>query len=196
MHYLQQYGSEMRRFNFWFKLFAFRVLVGGVGVTKMGKILRLEHDFNRLSQSDASMLTTTLSSIPNALTLSTPTCLSLLPCLTGPWSLLWWQSPFLKCLGVGWLLEFYTITNYMVILGWVQTWDSWWLYIAAPLGDQAAITMTWCPTQLPYPDVEPTSPCHILIISIARLGNDKYQFSSQWVRRLLNSFSHLVWSMS
>ena len=52
----------------------------------------------------------------------------------------------------------------------------WWLYGASSLGDQAARTITWNPTQLHYPDTEPTCPCPILIMPSSWLGSDKYQF--------------------
>ena len=43
-----------------------------------------------------------------------------------------------------------------------------------PLGEQAASTMTWYPTQSHYHDPEP---CPIIIVW---LGSDKYTFSSHW----------------
>ena len=46
--------------------------------------------------------------------------------------------------------------------------------------NQAVSTMTKYPMQSDYPDTEPTSPCHILIMSSAWLGSDEYQFSSHW----------------
>ena len=52
---------------------------------------------------------------------------------------------------------------------------------AALLADQATSTMTEYPTQLHYPDSEPTSPCPVLVMSSARLGSNKYQFLSHWV---------------
>ena len=47
------------------------------------------------------------------------------------------------------------------------------LYSTATLGDQATNTMTQYPTQSPYPDTVPTSPCHIPSMPSARLGRDK-----------------------
>ena len=46
---------------------------------------------------------------------------------------------------VGWLLGFYTLATSKVISGQIQICDSvhsWWLYSAAPLGDQAANTIS------------------------------------------------------
>ena len=53
---------------------------------------------------------------------------------------------------------------------------SWWLYSAAPLGNQAACTITQYPTQLHYPNIELTNPFPVLLIPSATLGSDKYQF--------------------
>ena len=61
---------------------------------------------------------------------------------------------------LGWLLEFYVLPTCKDISGWVTTCDSahsWQLDNAAPLGDQTTSTMTWCPTQSHYPDIEPTN---------------------------------------
>ena len=41
-------------------------------------------------------------------------------------------------------------------------------------------TMTCYPTPYHYPDTEPITPCRILIMPNARLGSDKYEFSSHW----------------
>ena len=76
------------------------------------------------------------------------------------------------------LLLFYALASSKVISEPVLTCDSahsWWLYSAGSREHQATSTMTWYPTQSPYPDIELTSPC-------ARLGRDKYQF-----------FKSLVW---
>ena len=64
---------------------------------------------------------------------------------------------------------------------------SWWLNSAAPLGNQAVITMTWFPTQSHYPDTEPSSNCPIVMPSTG-LGSDKYQFDKSlvWLDRGLN----------
>ena len=82
---------------------------------------------------------------------------------------------------------------------------SWRLYSVAPLGDQAATTMTWHPIQSHY--AESTNPCFILIIPSIWRGCDKYHFSNHWFdptrdwipisqvgRWTLNSFHHPVWS--
>ena len=52
---------------------------------------------------------------------------------------------------------------------------SWELHSEAPLGDQAASSMTWHPTQLYYPDTEWTNIDPILAMPITRLGSDIYQ---------------------
>ena len=43
--------------------------------------------------------------------------------------------------------------------------------------------MTWYPTQVHYPDTEPTSPCPVLIMLTTWLGNNAYQFdkSLDWL---------------
>ena len=71
----------------------------------------------------------------------------------------------------------------MVVAQWyIEVWSTasqlscWQLYSAALLGHQATSTMTCYPTQLHYPDTEPTSPCHILTMPSSRLGSSKYQF--------------------
>ena len=72
----------------------------------------------------------------------------------------------------------------MVITGWILTCDSahqWQRYSAAPVGDQAAGTMVRLLTQLQYTDTELTIPCPILVMPIARLGSDKYQFCKSMV---------------
>ena len=40
--------------------------------------------------------------------------------------------------------------------------------------------MIWYPTQSHCPDTHPTSPCHILIMPSAWLGNNKSLFKSHW----------------
>ena len=45
---------------------------------------------------------------------------------------------------------------------------------------QAGSTMILYPTQSPYPDTEPTSPCAILKMSSISLGTGKYTFLSHW----------------
>ena len=54
--------------------------------------------------------------------------------------------------------------------------QSWGLYSAASLEQQATGTIICYTTQLHYPDTETTSPCPMLIMPSARLGSDKYQF--------------------
>ena len=63
----------------------------------------------------------------------------------------------------------------MVVSGQVTTCDSvhsWQWYSAAPLENQAAVTMTRHPIQSHYPDTVLTSPCPILVTQSARLGID------------------------
>ena len=63
------------------------------------------------------------------------------------------------------------------------------LYSAALLEHQAAGTMTCYPTQSHYPDAERTGPCHIVIMSSARLGREKqvsilsHWFDSTMIRK-------------
>ena len=90
-----------------------------------------------------------------------------------------------------WLLEFYILAASKVISGWVLTCDSiesWRLHSVAPLGDQAASTMSWYPTQLYYPETGPTSPCPILIMPSTWLWSDMYKLLSYWI------YSTRVWS--
>ena len=71
----------------------------------------------------------------------------------------------------------------MVISGQVSTCDSvasWWLYMVAPLGNQATSIMTWYPTQSYNPETEPISPCPALIIPSAWLGGDKCKLLNDW----------------
>ena len=80
-------------------------------------------------------------------------------------------------------LLFYVLATSKIITGWAPTCGSvhsWWLYSAAPLGNQVTSTMTWYLTQSYYPDTKPTSPFHILIMSSALLGSNKYQFLGHW----------------
>ena len=90
----------------------------------------------------------------------------------------------LGCLWVVvWLLGFHVLSPFKVISGRVPTCDIahlWQLNSAAPLGDQAASTMTGYPMQ-PHPDTEPISPCPILIIPRTWLGSDKYRFLNHWL---------------
>ena len=64
---------------------------------------------------------------------------------------------------VGWLLEFYILATFKSISGRLpicNSANSWQLYSAVPLGDQAASTMT----QSHCPNIEPTSVCSIPIM--------------------------------
>ena len=72
----------------------------------------------------------------------------------------------------------HTLTNWAISTPWywLVTAHSWWLYSAAPLGNQANNTMTWYHTQSHYLDTEPTSPCPILIMPSTLLGSNKHQF--------------------
>ena len=91
-----------------------------------------------------------------------------------------------------WLLVFYTIAICIVISRWVSTCDSarsLWVYSAAPLDDHTFGTMTCYTTQLLSPNTELTSPCSILILSSARLGNKMYQFCKSLVWHGRNSNS-------
>ena len=78
-------------------------------------------------------------------------------------------------MGQDWLLEIYSLATFKVISGRVLTCDSWRLYSAARLEDQATSTMIKYPILLYYPDTEPTSPCPILKMLSTWLENDKYQ---------------------
>ena len=107
------------------------------------------------------------------------------------------------------LLVFYIVATSTVILGWVLTCNSahsWRIYSPAPLGDQAASTMTWHLTLPHYPDIGPISPCHILIMMSAWLGSDKHKLLShrsyvggQYASiskngiRTRNSLGHSIW---
>ena len=78
---------------------------------------------------------------------------------------------------------FYVLATSKVISGWAPTCHSvhsWWFHSSAPLGDQAASTMTWYPTHSHYPVTESTSPCPSLIMPSAWLRLNKYQFLSHW----------------
>ena len=81
-----------------------------------------------------------------------------------------------------WLLEFCILPISKVISGQVppicECMHSWWLYSAAPLGDEIASTMIWYPTQSHYPDTERSSTCPTLLMPSTRLGSSKYQFLS------------------
>ena len=67
----------------------------------------------------------------------------------------------------------YVLATSKVISKWVQTCGSvrsWRLYSAAPLGNQAANTVTCYPTQSHYPETEPNSYCPILIKPSANIN--------------------------
>ena len=95
---------------------------------------------------------------------------------------MWWLGRrgwevFLFVLLKGSFLLFYVLATSKIISEWVLTCDSVhsrWLCSAAALGNQAASTMTWYPTQSRYTGINPTSP--IPIMPSAWLGSDKYQF--------------------
>ena len=88
------------------------------------------------------------------------------------------KSSFLKRVPmIGYLLEFSILATSKVISGWAPTCDSVQsgrLY--SPWRNQDACTLTWYPTQSPYPDTERTSPCFILVMLSAWLRSDKYHF--------------------
>ena len=76
---------------------------------------------------------------------------------------------------------FYILATSKVISKWELTCNSahsWRLYSAAPLGNQAASTVTQFPTQSHYPNTEPTSPCLLLIMLSTQLRSNKYQFDN------------------
>ena len=83
---------------------------------------------------------------------------------------------------IGWSLGFYNLATSKVISGWIPT-CAVPLYNAAPLGDEAVSTMTWCPIQSHFPGNGPTSSHPILIMPSVWLGSDKYQFVSHWILR-------------
>ena len=60
---------------------------------------------------------------------------------------------------------------------------------AVQLGDQAADTMIWYPTQSHYPDSVQTSPFSILLIQSGKLGSDKFKFGKPlaWLNHAPNS---------
>ena len=73
-----------------------------------------------------------------------------------------------------WLLGYYILATFKVISGWVPTCDSahsWWLY---------SVMISY--SQSHYSNTQLISPCAILIMSRARLGNDKYEL-----------YKYLVW---
>ena len=93
------------------------------------------------------------------------------------------------------LLLLYVLTTPKVISGQSSTCDSvhsWQLHSAARLGDETTGTMTQLPTQSHYPDTVITNPYPILIMLIARLGREKYQFykSLVWLGWDSNSRLH------
>ena len=83
--------------------------------------------------------------------------------------------PFSSTIPVG-VREFYVLATSRIIIGVVLICDnvqSWRLSSIAPLGNQAAGTMTQYPTQSHYPNTELPSPCLILLMPSTRLGSDK-----------------------
>ena len=73
-----------------------------------------------------------------------------------------------------------------VILGQVSSCDSAQrsrLYSDATLGDQAASTTNWYPSQSIFPDTEPTSHCLILLKPSSWIASYKCQFFSHWLTR-------------
>ena len=76
-------------------------------------------------------------------------------------------------------LLFYALATSKVKSWRVLTCDSaplWWLYSAAPLGDQVTSNMTWYSKLSHYPDIQPTSPSSIPITLITWLWGSKCQF--------------------
>ena len=59
--------------------------------------------------------------------------------------------------------------------------DSWRSYRAAFLRNQTTSTVPQYRTHSHYPGIELISPCHILLISSAKWGSDKYQFCKSLV---------------
>ena len=83
-------------------------------------------------------------------------------------------------------LLFDVLTTSKIIKGQAPICDSvhsWRFYSAAPLGSHASITISCHPTQSHYADAEGTSPCPLLIMPCAWLGNEKFQF---WCRCFLS----------
>ena len=90
------------------------------------------------------------------------------------------------------LLLLYILATIVIMSVRVPTWDrahSWWLYSTAPLGDQATIIMIWYPTQLHYPDSEPTSPWPTLIMPSVWLGQVYIFKSLVWLGQCSNPLS-------
>ena len=80
---------------------------------------------------------------------------------------------------IRWLLELYVLATSKVISGCVRTYDSvnsWLLYSASPLRNQAAYMMTQYPTQSHYPNTELTSPYSILLMPSSRVGCENDNF--------------------
>ena len=70
-------------------------------------------------------------------------------------------------------LLLYVLATSKVIPEWIPICNSahsWWLYGAAPQGNQAISTQSY------YPDTEPTSCCPILMRPNACPGSDRYEF--------------------
>ena len=69
-------------------------------------------------------------------------------------------------LSIGWLLELYILSISNVISQQIPICDSahsWWLYKAAPTGNQAVGTITQYSTHSYYPDTEKSTPCPIIL---------------------------------
>ena len=118
-----------------------------------------------------------------------------------PWTQPWWS------VAMATPLQFTSVHDCQIPT--FNSAQSWQHYSAAQLGDQAASTKTWYPSQSYYPGTEPTSLCPILIMLSAWLGNNKSQFLGHFVwpclfglfdnpinyqngRWTLNSFGHPV----
>ena len=78
-----------------------------------------------------------------------------------------------------WLLGFCILTTNKLKRGLIAICDSmhsWYFYSAAQPGEHATSNMIWYATQPHFPNTDPTSPCHIVIMPYASLGSDKYIF--------------------
>ena len=79
---------------------------------------------------------------------------------------------------VRWLFLFYILAAYKIVSGQLATCysaQSWGFYNVALLGNLATNTVMQYPTHSHYPGTELSSPCPVLFMPSARLGNDKYQ---------------------
>ena len=82
------------------------------------------------------------------------------------------------------LLLFYVVATHLVATH-LSSYKDWYRLVTvcthgdfsvAPLGNQAASTMIWYPTQSHYPDTEPTNLCLTLIMRGTWQGSDKINF--------------------